>query len=382
MSYPIVLASRPKGNLPIVTYQVPLDRILPVGKEIVERARSKTPPPFDSQTVQHLRRELTQVKTTLLESRLKYSQDSTPFKSEIDAFLAHAHPPVTESRLEIPIPVTAAPIPPQHPRKTSALPVAVQSSEEANTGRRFPIGDRTPLPTVAKHPLDVWLRSAPLFEMIPSAREIEAICAPISFNSIPRPQPSGVDWRTKIANEMQEIRPDIRKRLRKLPDAPPRATDPSPFWVEKKPPFPIEDLQKRNSSVLHRLISAFVEAKPLPRKDVEKDDPLAVHSLLPQIECDEYLSFSFEERLEFELESAGLGKRKEHTESLSANARFAGQITEYRGELEKKEPQIAALKDEIREGIEEWREDQGRRNTEHRKAVALMQEAKKRGGHK
>jgi hypothetical protein len=384
MAWPVVLSSRPQGNLPISTYQVPLDHMLPVGKDIVERSRSNPPPPFDSQTIQHVRRELIQVQAALFETQKKYSQDSTPLKAELDDFLAHAHPPVSESRLEIPIsvPTTAAPVPSQRPRKTSALPAAARSSGEANSGRRFPIGDRTPLPTVAKNPLDVWFRSAPLFEMMPSAREIEGLCAPIGFDSIPRPPPSGVHWRTKIANEMQEISPEIRKRLRKLPDAPPQAADVSAFWAQKKPPFPIEDLQRRNSSVLHRLVNAFVEAKPLPRQDVKNEDPLPVHVLLPQIECDEYLAFSFEERLEFELESAGLGRKKEQAESLPVSDIFAAQVAEYKRELEEKLPQIDALKEEICEEIEGWRDDQGRRNTEHRKAAALIQDAKKRGGHK
>jgi hypothetical protein len=129
-------------------------------------------------------------------------------------------------------------------------------------------------------------------------------------------------------------------------------------------------------------MSAFVEAKPLPRPVGDVGDPVPVHVLLPRIEADEYLAFSFEERLTYELESAGLGRPAGFPEDGSTGDMFRGHLDEHRKEMEKQQPNIDRIKDEILGSIEQWVADQKRRREEQRKALALMQEVKKRGGHK
>jgi hypothetical protein len=297
--------------------------MFPTGKEIVDRSRSTSlPPTIDSRHIQSIRSELAKVRAALLESSVRYKRELQPLKTELHDFLAVA----IETRHQIPIP-TVVSLPPPRPRKTSVQLAPSHLPSQAHSDRSFHASERASFQAASKHPLDVWLRSAPLFESLPSPAEIESLCARIDIDRIPRPPPNKVEWRTRIANAMNDIPPALRKNMQRLPEAPPAPNDISTFWTTRKQPFPIEELQKQNVSLLHRFMNAFVESKPLPKG--EGNDPMPFHALLPclDVQPTDWLSYTFEERLIFELESAGLGRPVEQTEQGRTGNEFADHIS-------------------------------------------------------
>ncbi|KAK8890970.1 hypothetical protein M9Y10_028171 [Tritrichomonas musculus] len=90
---------------------------------------------------------------------------------------------------------------------------------------------------------------------------------------------------------------------------------------------------------------------------------LPTHVPAPQLEFNDYLSHSFEERLEFELQSAGI-HRPSH--QLQATNSLAQEIEKYREELSKIQPQINEIKEEIITNYPIYKEDESRRLSELR----------------
>lgn len=242
--------------------------------------------------------------------------------------------------------------------------------------------DRNITPT-SGNALDIWNRSAPLFLPLPTVEEIDDICRPIDTDALVVNNPMKQHWsdrlREIVKNSQKETKKSKSNQILMPPGKPPAPDDISDYWVKRTPPFQIEEMQKHNKSILHCLLSAFVEAKPLPeseeKNDLLNEDFLPIHVLLPQLEFDDYMSHPFEERLELELRSAGLEKPKEGINSV--NNAFATEIDGYKKEIKELQPKIDKIRDEIVEKLPECRKDEDRRMTEAQEYTELLKECRK-----
>lgn len=242
--------------------------------------------------------------------------------------------------------------------------------------------ERNTTPT-SGNALDIWIRSSPLFQPLPSVEEIDEICRAIDTDSIVLTNQSKQHWsdrlREIVKNSQKESKKSKNSQILMPPGKPPAPNDISEFWLKQTPPFQIEEMQKQNKSIMHCLLSAFVEAKPLPESNesdnLANNDFLPIHVLLPQLDFDDYMSHPFEERLELELKSAGLERPKEGVNTV--NNAFAKEIEEYKHEIKELQPKIDKLRDEIVQKLPEFRQDEDRRMTEAQEYSELLRECRK-----
>jgi hypothetical protein len=154
---------------------------------------------------------------------------------------------------------------------------------------------------MSSNPNSVWTRVEPFFAPLPDDRELEQI---FSTREIPAnlEVPERVEhWSSRFSN------PAIRGRGIMPPGPPPAPGDVADFWRKVRPWFPIEKVQKCNSSVLSRLLNAFVEVKPEETRGNRRQRLFVKsHPLLPRLPDDGYTGYSFEVRLRLELESLEL----------------------------------------------------------------------------
>jgi hypothetical protein len=318
-----------------------------------------------------MKQELLDVQSFLLTAKNKFAKDLEPLRQECQRVFSSAPPPTIETTaLYIP------PVPIVPAQKKSSQPVPSTSVQSSHSERsiRSAAPDRTAGMMAPDHPLDVWRRSEALFKDLPTDADIEDLCRPANLASPPTTGGSPVPWRTRIAEMMSAMPESIRKRLVPLPGPPPPPDATAEFWRQNAPSFPLEDLMMRNTSPLHRLIEAFVEARPLERRCPERRC-LPVHVLLPRCECDDYMGLPFEDRLEIELIGAGLGAPEETADDNGAATgnTFAEDIEYYKEEVGRDQKRIEALKQEVLAGLPQWREDFVRRAREGRQFQALAQ---------
>jgi hypothetical protein len=84
--------------------------------------------------------------------------------------------------------------------------------------------------------------------------------------------------------------PPKAPKTSKTPKTPSPPSAVADYWRHETPPFPIEDIQRFNSSPIHYLLSAFVNARPDSKPDDSaQPEFLPVHMLLSQIDDDDYL---------------------------------------------------------------------------------------------
>jgi hypothetical protein len=164
-------------------------------------------------------------------------------------------------------------------------------------------------------------------------------------------------------SEIEKLRPESKKQKILPPPGPPPTSDSlAEYWQNNRPPFPLEEVQRQNTSVLHRVMTAFVPAR---RLDESQNRPLLVgpHNLVPIIEVDHYMARPFEERLELELESAGFGLPPgvHHSGGFSA---FSSDIKEYEKELAELQPKIQRLQATIVENYPQWQEEEAQRRAQ------------------
>lgn len=231
--------------------------------------------------------------------------------------------------------------------------------------------------------LDIWIRSSPLFQRLPTNQDMDEICQAIDTDSTIFSNQSKQHWSDGLCeivkNSQKESKKSKNNQILMPPGKPPAPNDISEYWAKRTPPFQIEDIQKQNKSIMHCLLSAFVEAKPLPKSqesdDLSNSDFLPIHVLLPQLDFDDYMSYPFEERLELELKSAGLERPKEGMNTV--NNAFAKEIEEYKKDIRKLQPQIDELHDEIIQNLPKYRLDENRRMTEASEYSELLAECRK-----
>ena len=121
------------------------------------------------------------------------------------------------------------------------------------------------------------------------------------------------------------------------------------FWKTNKLPFQIENMQKKHDSPLQRLINALVESPPIQRADdgVEIPKRAKKHMLAPRIPYEPYLSLDFDQKLELELKSLGLGDPNKEQNAATGDSSFVTEIELYTDQLNHIIPQIQKYRDTI-----------------------------------
>ncbi|OHT06650.1 hypothetical protein TRFO_25264 [Tritrichomonas foetus] len=127
------------------------------------------------------------------------------------------------------------------------------------------------------NPLDIWVRSAPFFQPLPTAEEIDDICREITFERRNGQNHPKIHWSEKMnqivaLSQRESSRKERTKQLLPLPRPPPAPSDVSEFWRGITPTFPMADLQRNNNSIVHCLLCAFVEAEPESSDDDEGEN--------------------------------------------------------------------------------------------------------------
>jgi hypothetical protein len=97
------------------------------------------------------------------------------------------------------------------------------------------------------------------------------------------------------------------------------------------------------------------------------------HALPPPMEFD-YLAFPFEQRLRFELESAGLGPPPPGT----ARSLFAQEIEHFSVELDRIQSVIDRYRRELVQNLAAWHTDEARRARELQEFTALLRDHRRR----
>lgn len=229
----------------------------------------------------------------------------------------------------------------------------------------------------SENPRDIWVISAPMFREPPTEEEFREVCKMRLLDSEgeadSRPKPHWSEILGQIASNTQRDHSD--KVIQRPPGPHPTGSDVSEYWKTHNAPFPMEDMQRQHSSVMHRLLNAFVEAKPLPKStETQTRDVMPVHVLLPKIELHEYLNYSFDERLEMELESAGLGKLPQDADMQRGP--FADDIAEYEAKLKEIQELIDQIQNEVIPELPKMHADHQRRLAEQREYAAIMSQIK------
>ena len=289
-------------------------------------------------------------------------------------------------------------IEPTHPKQkveTAQLDVAVRSSQNhtqktatkprdkakrnnnVHSERSVRSNDRKALTDVVSggNPLDIWVMSAPLFRPIPTEEDLNEVCRMVLVDHHVDTVHSKTHWSERMRQIVVDTQKDVSKKILLPPGPPPAPDDIAHYWTRRSAPFPMEDIQRQNSSVMHCLLNAFVDAKPLPKSDCETRDFMPTHVLLPRIEFDEYLNRSFEDRLALELKSAGLEKPVGEFEGGDSPL-LAQEIEQFKEELEKLRPEIERMQMEIVERLPEMREIEERRAEELRKYEEIKRRIK------
>ena len=214
--------------------------------------------------------------------------------------------------------------------------------------------------TNAAH-FNIWQRVDQFFKPVPSDAEIDQLfgdrLAGITVPDIP----DGVHWSQRFSVIVKKAK---GKAL--LPPGPGVVDgDVSKYWENNPPAFQLEDMQLRNRSLLHCLLSALVEAKPeeLTPEEREKrrreDSFVRSHILLPSVEFDPYLCHGFDTRLRLELESAGLDKYDGELDHM--NNEFEAEIKDLKEQVETElKPELERLHREVEDALPRIRENQAK----------------------
>lgn len=223
----------------------------------------------------------------------------------------------------------------------------------------------------SENPRDIWVISAPMFQAPPTEQEIQDVCKICLLDNEDRTLPRKQHWSETLTHIVNNTQKDHDKILRKPPGPPPPRNEISDYWKNRPQPFPMEDAQKHNASAIHGLLSAFVDAKPLAKSSESSTrDFTPMHVLLPRIELHGYMNYSFDERLEMELESAGLGKLPQ--DDGVERGVFADEIESYQKKLTEIQSSIEKIRNELIADLPRMHADHQRRMAEQRAYAATM----------
>ena len=191
--------------------------------------------------------------------------------------------------------------------------------------------------------MNLWHRVDAFFRPVPSDADIDALFSDrLAGPGVPD-VPPGIHWSQRFETIVRKS----QGRAMSPPGPSSAGSEINSYWRKEPPAFQLEKMQMRNESVLHCLLSAFVEAEPeRDTADRTNDVSEASQVLLPFVEFDPYLSHGFDTRLRLELESAGLNKYDEQVE-IPHNA-FDIEIRELKEQVRTElRPELDRIHDEL-----------------------------------
>ena len=336
-----------------------------------------------------LKAELIKLKTSLYQSQDAFKIQSLPLNSLIEhfqtqRFFSQQMQPYS-NRSDMTKYKTPA------SQKTSAQPKNLVKNQNISnprgSERSIRLKDRTSQSS-SGNPLDVWYRSEPLFSPLPSPDEISSIFHSIIEKSIKNasmkaetPVDKTTHWSVLLYDKIQKLSKDNKKMPKLLPPPgpPPSPSSISEYWESNQPSFPIETVQKQNSSVMHHLLSAVVEVDPLPASDSKEKKPyLPIHVLAPRLKHDRYLSLNFDTRLDLELKSIGLDDCGDN--EMNKNDTFSDEIASMKEKISKLIPVVENDARQLLEKLQTFRKVEDQHYTEQTMFNELLQiaQSKKR----
>ena len=210
--------------------------------------------------------------------------------------------------------------------------------------------------------LNIWVKSEPFFGHFPTDNEIESLLNIKKINLYETKKKA--DWIDLCFKFIESI-PKENNNLQ-LPFS--KTSHPlsySSYWSTNSVFFPIEDLQKRNRTPLHTLISSLIDENNLIEEEIidNENEINLIHSIPSKIGINNYLSLPFEERLQNELNFAGIiddGLEFKNEE----NNNFYSESILINNELKKIEPIINNFKNNFNEKINNIKIDLQKREEE------------------
>lgn len=147
--------------------------------------------------------------------------------------------------------------------------------------------------------------------------------------------------------------------------------DMSNFWNTNKIHFQIEEPQKKTETTINLLLNALVESAPIERVKKENGPRSRAkkHMLAPRIPYDSYLSLDFDQRLDLELKSIGLGAQSGADKASCDDGPFSEEIEKYNERLNEIVPKLEDYKKKVLPNIDEYIK-------EYRKMVSSREQIK------
>ena len=265
-----------------------------------------------------------------------------------------------------PVPILSGPPDPQSPRVQPRAPAPPpQKTRRNNKGNTQ--NAQKPKQSSRSSKMDVWDLVQRFYARLPSKAEIEDI-----FSILDKARRSVVPQQP-----MQHWSVRVKKLVRDTGLAPPPRPPPSrdalgDFWRDRDTTFEMENVQKRNWSVLHSLSNSFVEIGECSADEHRKVLYLKEQPLLPIMEYDTYLAHDFETRLNLELESLGLNNPEpgQYDDSVPFESNIRGSMERIEANMRV----LAALRQEIMSKSDEFRNREVIDKQRFREAQAFIDE--------
>ncbi|KAH0789927.1 hypothetical protein GPJ56_006429 [Histomonas meleagridis] len=234
---------------------------------------------------------------------------------------------------------------------------------------------------VQPHKLDLWHNTEYLFGPLPSANDFEQAFSEMNLIQTLKDQPKVTcteHWSNKFKDFVKK-----HKNMQPPPDPQIPFKQNSRFWEKNTVNFQVEECQRKKLSSLHHLLSAFViieekegenqenrekttENRAGERLDNGEFQPGA-HALIPRVKCENYYGFSFEERLEFELESLGLTVSDQRQ-----IAPFDSEINFRLNQISLIEPKLDQYKKDILKNLEKFKRKREERIRNYQKSQEYL----------
>ena len=218
----------------------------------------------------------------------------------------------------------------------------------------------------------IWSNVDQFFGSLPSEEDIERLLTVPNYDLNPPVNPEHWSQRfIQIAQQPRESRKNTPLSLPPLP--PPASSDVSDYWKDTTPTFQIEDTQMLNTSTIHRLLAALVVAEPMDETNhALHEEYLKTSPLPPKQTYNQYLSFSFDERLKWELESVGLSP--DGLQKNMDDGPFDRELQDYQEKLKAIAPKLEKYKAKILAQLPRFKQNEQRRIKQNRTFLALVEE--------
>ena len=210
----------------------------------------------------------------------------------------------------------------------------------------------------SKNVLDIWVKSSPFFSQIPEESQLEQLF----MTTIPEIQPNFA-LRSQWISIFSSFSNSLKEKNIEVVDLPFQKADQdssfSKYWVKNSVPYPIESEEKKEFSPIHSIINALVdegeEEDGNETKHTEYPLPYALPSV---ISSHSYLGLPFEDRLQNELESAGIINDVDDAAYVSS---YESEAKACQKELQRLQPVLDSFRKEVHDMYPEIAKDQERR---------------------